>query len=177
MSLTNNQYPDRSKWKDITPYVEYRLNELYSIKSERLTKHNEYKELYKWKRVNPKSPTKSDYKTNAVFSIINTKASEILAATPTYEFVPLDDLAKTNRPIREMFWKYIWMITKSDKELYKVVMDALKYGSWFWYEWLLRDERTHKIPYEQKDWTIEYKEKKVMRYDWVFCEYIPYDKV
>lgn len=156
--------------------VEDRLTYLYTLKSPYIPKQREYREKYQWIRRENKHPYKSDYKTNTTFSIVNAKAAELLTWLQEYDFIPLDDDWIKYVNVIKKIWSYEWLNTKTDKQIAKVIYSALKYWDWFMYEWYRKIKRKIKNPILVWDKLIE-EEKEIIDYDWIFCEYIPWEDI
>jgi hypothetical protein len=107
------------------------LTDLASIKSQDglLDKQPLRKLKMKGKRVKPKETDRSDIKTDLALTVKLNKDAELLAGVQEYEFMPLDDKARTNIPIFKTIWNYRWMMSRTDKVLTQVVPSATSYGT------------------------------------------------
>lgn len=116
---------DRSMMNHVTR----RLVLLHSLKQHRFPFYWDYRNKYKMRNINNVTEEGyANYAMNTQFAIINTKASELLANTPKYDFVALDDEAKRYRRVRELHWDYVWQVSGTDRANFHIIMDALKYG-------------------------------------------------
>jgi hypothetical protein len=157
--------------------VEERLTYLYWLKKELIPKVREWRKKYKWERLKPKNPNKSDYITNTIFSIINAKKSELLSWLQEFDFIPMSDDAYRNLQMIKRIWEFEWINSKTDKQLADVIHSALLNWDWFMYEWTRHIKRKIKIPFQTQDWYIEFKEEEVTDYDWIYCEYIDWENI
>lgn len=162
------------KEKKALAFAEERLQYLWGLKRTLSVKQREWKKNYIGQKTLEADPTKSSYDTNIAFSIINSKAAEILNWVQEYEFIPLDWEAKKASRIIKKVWDYEWITSKTDKEIMKVIYSALKYGNWYMYEGLRTIKRKIKEPYLSGD-EIKWNENTMTEYDGVYCEYIPWE--
>lgn len=165
------------EYKKENHLCEDRLLYLHSIKSELIPKQRKWKRKYKWERIKERSKTKSDYKTNTLFSIINAKKSEILTGLQEFDFIPMDDNAQRNIAFVKKIWAHEWLATKTDKHLSNAIHSSCISWDWFVYEWIRRIDRMIKVPSMNSDWFITYKEELVTDYNWIYCEYIPWENI
>lgn len=158
--------------------MENRLAYLYSLKTHRAQYVLEYREEYKGDFAVTKPADRVDYSMNTGFAIANTKFAEVLANTPVYDFVGMDDDGKRNKNARKLLWDYYWLTSNTDRHLARVVMDAMKYGTGFAKEYIRRDYRTLKIPkYSGPMAPITYEEQTVCEYDAPMLEHIRWENV
>lgn len=165
-----------SKKDEALHRVENRLVYLYQFKSDLISSVRDYKRLYKWERIKPKSLTKSDYKTNTIFSIINAKKAELLSWMQEFDFIPLSDDAYKHLNLVKKIWDFEWINSKTDKQLADVIHSSLIAWDWFMYEWTRTIKRNIREPY-LKNWKVEFKDKEVIEYDWIYCEYIDWENI
>ena len=114
---------------------------------------------------------------NTQFAVINTKASEILANTPKYDFVGEDEEGNKYKKLRELFWEYIWLVSKTDAAIYQIIMDSLKYGIGVGKEIWCDEKRTIKKPTKLPDGTIVFNEEVITEYEGCKLIYIPWKNV
>lgn len=157
--------------------VEERLTYLYTLKSDLIPKVREWRKKYKWERIKSKNPSKSDYLTNTIFSIINAKFSELLSWMQEFDFIPMSDEAYRNINMVKKIWNYEWINSKTDKELAEVIQSSLQNWDWFMYEWTRRIIRTIKSPKTNSEWLIEFDDEEIIEYDWIYCEYINWEDI
>lgn len=157
--------------------VETRLVFLYWLKAELIPKQRERKKNYIWQSSIPKDPYKSNYKSNTIFSIINAKLAELLTWLQEYDFIPQDGDAMKNVRLIKNIWNYEWIKSKTDKMLAKVASSSLISWDWFAYEWTRKIRRKIQVPKENIDWTISFKEEKILEYSWIYSEYIPWENI
>lgn len=158
--------------------VEERLVYLHSIKSPLVKSNKEWKIKYRGWRVKDRSKTKSDYKTNTIFSIINAKKAEILSWLQEYDFIPLDDEGIRNTNFVKKIWEFEWLNSKTDKQIASAIDSSLISWDWFIYEWLRRITKNIKNPIlDSSTWEIKWEDKEELVYDWIYCEYIPWENV
>lgn len=158
-------------------YVHTRILELFALKSHKYEMYRNVSAEYKQYKKAEKIWDYARYRMNTAFALVNTKASEILSATPSYDFIAMDDDAKRYKKIRELLWNYIWTTSKTDYELMRIVYDALKYWTWWGMEYILQENRTIKEPKLQKDWTIIFEEKEITDYNGCKLEHIQWENV
>ena len=113
---------------------------------------------------------------NTGFALVNSKLSEILSATPQYDFVAMDEEARNNKKPRELFWKWLWITSKTDAAIYKILLDALCYGSGWGIEEIVSEDRKVQVPYKSKG-KIKYKTKEICEYEGSRLTYIPYENI
>lgn len=118
----------------------------------------------------------TNYHTNTWFAIVNTKIADVISNTPKYDFIALDEDAKKYKRVKELFWKYVWTVSRTDIAIMQIVFDALKYWVWFWEEIILDKKRTVRVPYKVGD-TLEYKEETITEYCGCKLNYIPWSQV
>ncbi len=162
----------------VVSYVNQRLILLHSLKQHRYPAYWRIKSKYRMQDL--PSVTAGgyvDYGMNTQFAIVNTKASEILANTPRFDFIALDTKASKYKRLRELFWDYVWMTSRTDKAIYSIVMDALKYGVGFGKESYVCEKRNVKMPSLGADGVITYKEEEVIDYEGCRLSYIPWNNV
>lgn len=157
--------------------VENRLTLLHSYKAELISKARDWDKKYLGQLTWTADPYKSNFNTNTIFSIVNAKAAEILTGIQEYDFIPLDDDWFRNVKAIKKIWEYEWLSSKTDKQLSQVIYSSLKKWDWFMYEWLRRITRKIKNPSIAEDWTIIFKEEEIVDYDWIYCEYIPWENI
>ena len=152
------------------------LTDLASIKSQDglLDKQPLRKLKMKGKRVKPKETDRSDIKTDLALTVKLNKDAELLAGVQEYEFMPLDDKARTNIPIFKTIWNYRWMMSRTDKVLTQVVPSATSYGTWIMYEGIKTIQKKVQEPI-LKDWVRTFEEKLRTVYDGIYCEFIPWE--
>lgn len=153
-----------------------RLVTLQTIKNEDglVDKQPLWKEKMKAKRTQPKAKDRSDVKTDLALTVKLTKDAELLAWLQEYEFMPMDDIARSNIPIFRKVWDYWWMMSRTDKVLTQVIPSATSYWTGIMYEWIKTITKKVKEP-ELIDGRIEFKEEVRTIYDWIYCEYIPWE--
>lgn len=163
--------------KEKLGYVNERMVRLHSLKSHRLPLYWNFRQKYKmlW---NMSTQTEggdyTKYTMNTQFSIINTKAAEILTNTPQYDFIALDEDAQRYKRVREIHWNYVWTISQTDKEIFKIVFDALKYGVGCGKEIWVKDKRNISCPYPQEDGSFKFEKEEVVDYEGCKLIRIPY---
>ena len=154
------------------------LSSLHSLKTHRFQKYWKYREEYAQRTVKEKTEDGYvDYHMNTWFAIVNSKIADIITNTPKYDFVAMDDNAKKYKKVRELFWKYVWEVSKTDAAIMQIVLEALKYWVGFWEEVVVNKERTVKVPSKKEDWSIVYTETKICEYSWSKLNYIPWSQV
>ena len=84
-------------------------------------------------------------------ALANSKASEIFANTPKYDFVGIDKNGRMYKRMMEKAWEWIWKKSNTNKAIGDIIMDAMKYGSGFGIETYIEDERTVRHPILQAD--------------------------
>lgn len=157
-------------------FVEERLQYLNWLKSWLIVKQKEWKQNYVGQKQKQSDPTKSSYDTNIAFSVINAKAAELVNWVQEYSFIPLDEKARKAVKIIKNVWDYEWIVSKTDKEIMKVIYSALKYGNWFLYEGTRKIERTINKPELEGDKIVSKKDT-MTEYDGIYCEYIPWENL
>ena len=154
------------------------LSSLHSLKSHRFEKYWKYREEYAQRNVaNKTEDGYVSYHMNTWFAIINSKIADIIANTPKYDFVALDDEGKRYKRVRELFWKYVWEVSKTDAAIMQIVLEALKYWVGFGEEVIVNKKRKVKIPNKQADGTIKYTETEICEYSGSKLNYIPWSQV
>ena len=158
-------------------YVEERLLILKAIKAEDWLDKEvpKYRKLAKVKRLTDKSQDKSDYATNVGFSVKTTKDAELLAWMQEYNFIPLSDEARKKVELLKRIWKYHWITSKTDKRLSRVVPESTTTWTGWMYEGLKTIKREINEPTKNDDGSISFEKKEVPTYDWVWCEFIPFE--
>lgn len=165
------------KEKTIKQYVNERFVYLHSLKAHKYSEYWEAKEKYKLNN----EPTTSEgwyinYWMNTQVAIIQTKASEVLNSTPRYDFIALDDKSRRNKRLREYFWDYIWLVSKTDSAILAIAFDAFKYWVWFWKEVYHIEKRIIQEPKISNDW-IDFDEKEVVEYEGCKLFHLPWNTV
>ena len=113
------------------------------------------------------------YKTNIARAASDQQKAELLHNNPIFDFIPLDRDARANVYALKEAWKYWWKVDETDWKIYDVVSDAADFGSWFLYQWWKIENRTVSIPkYNKISKKIEFEEKLIEQYSWVYSEYI-----
>jgi len=158
-------------------YVLERLDLLRRIKGEDeiISKAPIWKQKAKSKRTKPKSKDKSDIKTDLALTVKLTKDAELLAWTQEYEFMPMDKEAQRNVPLLKEIWNYWWMMSRTDKELAKVIDSATTFWTWILYEWTRTIVREVNEPTYDDEGNIIFEKKEIIDYDWVYCEAIDFE--
>lgn len=155
-----------------------RLVRLHSLKAHRLPLYwefrNKYKMLWNISQQTPESGDYTKYTMNTQFAIINSKAADILTNTPQYDLIALDDEAARYKRVREIHWNYVWQVSGTDKEFYKIVYDALKYGVGCGKELWVKDKRTVSIPKVSEDKGFTFEKKEVVDYEGCKLIRVPY---
>tara|TARA_R110000851_G_scaffold96726_6_gene209817 strand:- start:1377 stop:1583 length:207 start_codon:yes stop_codon:yes gene_type:complete len=67
--------------------------------------------------------------TNVGFTVKTAKDAELLAGLQEYNFIPLDENARANIAPVKLNWKYWWLMSRTDKQLSKVIPEATAYGT------------------------------------------------
>lgn len=161
----------------VTSRIHKALSTLHSLKSHRFTKYWKFREEYAQRSQSPLNEDwYTNYYMNTWFAIVNTKIADVLTNTPKYDFVALDDDGKKYKRVRELFWKYVWAVSKTDAAILQIVLDALKYWVWFGEEVIINKKRKVKTPYLENE-VIKYKEEVVCEYSWSKLNYIPWSQV
>lgn len=93
-----------------------------------------------------------------------------------YSFLPMDDNAKKNLKVRKLLWNYIWETSSTDREIFKIVMDAMKYGSGWGYEYIKKEQRELNTPIVT-DNGFEFKKEMTVDYDDCYLEHIPWENI
>ena len=154
------------------------LTRLHSLKAHRYPQFWKFREEYAQRNRRLKSEDGyTTYQMNTWFAIVNSKWADIVTNTPKYDFVAMDDDGKKYKRVRELFWKYIWEVSKSNEAINTIVWDALKYWVWFWEETVVIKKRCVKVPEKDKDWVITYTEKEIIEYDGCKLNPIPWNQV
>lgn len=166
------------KNKNLT-YVEDRLIYLKSIKQkdDLIDKQKVWKQKNKTQRIRSKALDKSDFKTDLAYTVKTNKDAELLAGMQEYDFIPLDGDSRRRVRLLKEIWTYWWLVSRTDKQLSKVIPEATAYWTWWMYEWIKTVYKEIKVPYKTKEWTIEFENKTVLDYDWIYCEYIPWENL
>jgi len=175
----------KKKWAEVAENlhpvalrVTQALSRLHSLKSHRLLKYWRYRDEYAQRILRWKTEDGyTDYHMNTWFAIVNSKAADIITNTPKFDFVALDDEAKKYKRIRELHWQYVWQSSKTDREILRIVLDAMKYWVWFWEELVVEKYRKVKVPNKKPDNTIEYLEETINEFSWCKLSHIPYSQV
>ena len=153
------------------------ITKLHSLKSQRYPKYWAFREEYAMRDVKPPSEEGiTDYSMNTWFAIVNTKVSELVANTPKYDFIALDDEAKKYKRVRELHWKYVWETSRTDAELIKILMDSCKYWTGFWLEEIVSRKRKVKVPLSIDD-KLSFKEETICDYEGIKLSHIPWNQV
>lgn len=168
--------------KSVKAYVDERMNLLHSLKQHRYLKFWEIRAKYKM--LNQPTMTEggyTDYSMNTQFAIVATKASEVLQNTPKYDFIALDEDGRRYKRLRELFWDYVWMTSRTDKAIFEIVMDSLKYGIGFGKESYVCEKRMVKMPKVTKDTygddKIKFEEKEIIDYEGCRLNYLSWQNV
>jgi hypothetical protein len=64
---------------------------------------------------------------NTGFALVNSKAADILVNIPKYDFLGEDEDARKFKRVREILWSHTWVTSHTDENVFKIVLDALKY--------------------------------------------------
>lgn len=165
------------KLEPVVERVLHSLSKLHSLKSHRLLKYWKYREEYAQRLALWKTEDGyTNYWMNTWFAIVNSKAADVITNTPKFDFVALDNEAKKYKRVRELHWQYVWLNSRTDREIMRIVLDALKYWVGFWEEVVLNKKRKVKTPY--KVWEeIRYKEETVNEFTWCKLNHIPYSQI
>ncbi len=167
--------------KEVKSYVDGRLVLLHSLKQHKYPTYWGIKSKYKMQNLPLLTEGGyTDYSMNTQFAIVNTKAAEVLNNTPRYDFIALDAEARRYKRLRELFWDYVWLTSKTDKAIYAIVFDALKYGVGFGKETYVCEERRVKMPkIEEEDGEekIVFEEVVIEEYEGCRLTYIPWSNV
>lgn len=166
--------------KTIVSTIEQRAMDLYSLKAPRYQEVLNIKAEYKQYKTNPQdkeNPDMVNYQMNTWFAIANTKLAELLANIPKWDFLPYDEDGARLKQVREIFWNYIWKISKTDLSIYRIVNDAVKFGCWFGLETLSNKIRQVKTPKKNKDWGYDFVEDTICEYDGCELVYLPWENV
>ena len=98
--------------REMMEEVNERLTILHSLKQHRFPFYWDYYNKYRMRNSEKLTPEGYvDYSMNTQFAIVNTKAAELLANTPKYDFIAMDDDAKRYRKVRELHWNYVWQVS------------------------------------------------------------------
>ncbi len=166
-----------SSFQDPKAKVESRMVELFSLKAHRVPLVKKYRQEYRVNDVDwGKVGDAVNFHMNTGFALVNSKAAEILSSTPFYDFLAMDEEAKKNKKVRELFWKWLWTTSKTDQEVYRIIIDALICGSGYGIEEVVEETRCVKVPYK-KNGKILYKEKDISDYSGCRLTYIPWENV
>lgn len=157
--------------------IESRLNFLYSLKSHKIPNYIETQAAYKMQKLRNPTPWKSSFRMNTGFAIIQTKAAEILSSLNKYDFVAFWEEAKSNKQVVKLLWDFVWLISETDKNLFKIVMDSLKYGTGWWVEELVKITRTSNEPSKNADGTFSFEKKEITDYEGCRLTHIPWDSI
>ncbi len=157
--------------------VEDRLAILRSIKNKDglIDAQKVWRQNNKARRVMERPHDKSDYMTNVWFTVKTAKDAELLAGVQKYDFIPLDNEARENIEPVKLNWNYWWLMSRTDKQLSKVIPEATAFWTWVWYETIKTIRKKIKEPTRHSDGSVTYKEKIVTDYDGIWCEYIPWE--
>ena len=157
--------------------VEERLVILKSIKNKDWLVDGQkiWRQNNKARRVVERPHDKSDYMTNIGFTVKTAKDAELLAGIQQYDFIPLDQEARTNVAAFKLNWNYWWLMSKTDKMLSKVIPEATAFGTWITYEATKTIRKKIKEPTRHADGSITYKEKIDTEYDGIWTEQIPWE--
>lgn len=135
-----------------------------------------WRENNKARRVLERPHDKSDYMTNIWFTVKTAKDAELLNWVQEFDFIPLDNEARTNIEPVKLNWNYWWLMSKTDKVLSKVIPEATAFGTWVMYEGIKTVRRKVKEPTRNKDTgELEFNEKIVVDYDGIYSEQIPWE--
>lgn len=163
--------------------VENRLFILMSLKRHRYPKFLQWRDEYKM-GISTRASDSDDvnYYMNTWFAIVNSKAAELMTNMPKYDFLAEDEEARTMKKVREILWNHVWLTSRTDEIVLKIVLDALKYWVWFGMEYIRTEQRKIKKPKEVKfieDWIektkIEWREEYITDYDDVFLEHVNWE--
>ena len=158
--------------------VEDDLVYLYSLKSDQIGKKKERDDKYAQCLKQNMDPYKSHYSTNAIFSVIQGKMADIAAGIQEYDFLPEDDAAEKNINVVKSAWKYEWLTTGTDDNIYKAFLSALKHWDGYIYEWTRRIIRDVKCPVGvDENWKTEWATEKKVDWDGIYQEFIPMDEI
>jgi hypothetical protein len=161
----------------VVQYVNERLVVLHSLKSHKYPEYWDAKNKYKLlEQPEYTEDGYVDYSMNTQCAIIDTKASELLANTPRYDHVALDDTAKRYKRLRQLFWEYVWLTSRTDKAIMSAVMDSLKYGSGFCIEDWVSIKSKSKKP-RKLDGKIIWEEFEKTEYEGCKLSHIPWENV
>lgn len=157
--------------------IEERLVYLNSLKLWMVRSYRRWMAKYRWVDETPKDPYQTDYSSNVIFSVIQWKQAELLSWVQEYDFIWLDDDWYRNVPLIKKIWDFEWIKSNTDKVLWNVFLSWNIAWDWYAYEWMRRIERKIKTPI-LKNWdVIDFKEEKVVEYEWIYTEFIPWENV
>ena len=59
-----------------------------------------------------------------------------------------------------------------------IYYDAVNFGTWWWFENIVKEVRKVRVPYKDKaTWELYYEEKEIVDYEWPRLEYIPFENI
>lgn len=163
--------------KSVKSEVETRLVQLHSLKAHRFDKFWKYRAEYAQNGLGEKTKDGyANYSMNTGYAIVNTKAADVMESVPKYDFVALDDEGRKYRKVKEIFWNYVWATSCTDKAIFKIVMDAMKYGVGWGLETVSKECRNVKVPIVKGD-EIDFEERELVDYDGCKLVHIDWDRV
>lgn len=166
-----------AKSKEMMAEINERLSILHSLKQHRFPFYWDYYNKYRMRNSEKLTPEWFvDYSMNTQFAIVNTKASELLANTPKYDFIAMDDDAKRYKKVRELHWNYVWQVSGTDRANASIIFDALKYGIGVGKEVWACEKRKIKKPV-MTEWVIMWTEEEVVDYEGCKLIYVPWNNV
>ena len=153
-----------------------KLAELFALKQYKYLSYYTITNDYKQIDLFSNEDDTARFKSNVQFAVINQKKSEILSATPKYDFVPLDDDAKRSIQVFKRTWDYVWKVSHTDAEFTKILQDSLMYGAGFGIEEAKDVTRCVRMPYKRNG-KIEWEEEDITDYSGCKLTHIPWNDV
>lgn len=161
---------------DVRGGVERELLRLHSLKMDRIPGYYRIREEARMKQRYEKQDY-ADYHMNTGFAITNAKRAELLASTPKFDFVGLDEEGRKTRQVKKLMWDYVWKTSGTDGAIWKIVTDALDYGVGFGLETITEWNREVSMPTFTEDGISFEKRKMVEDYCGPKLEYVPWEYV
>lgn len=156
--------------------IHQRLWYMMSLKQHRYSKFISIRNDYKQFKSNLKDSDEANYSMNTGFALVNSKVAEVLANFPQWSFLPLDDEARANVKAKKLLWDHLWLISRTDDAVSKIVFDAMKYGVGWGYEYIRTEARQTRCPY-MEDGKLMFREELIKDYDDVYLEHVPWENV
>lgn len=177
MAESNNKLKEEKFDLATLPWqIHQRLWYMMTLKQHRYWKYLQVRNEYKQIKSNSRDNDESNYGMNTWFALVNTKVSEVLENFPEWSFLPLDDDARANVKAKKLLWDHLWLTSRTDDAVSKIVFDAMKYGTWWGMEYIKTEGREVSVP-SMVNGALSFKKELIKDYDDVCLEHIPWDNV